>query len=575
VSNVGRLANYVVADGAIIENVNVLETTERSCFGNGVVVSAVNESGGREVAIYNGLSAQVAWLLCLCRQEKGLVEKLEGMIAGYVESAASDSGVIGECARVANSNMLRNVRVGAGARIEGVVSMFNGSVNSCSDDSAYVGMGVIARDFIFSEGSVVKDSAVVERCFVGQGAELSLGCAAKDCLFFANSCLHCGEACSILAGPYTVSHHRSTLLLAGVYSFFNAGSGTNFSNHSYKLGPVHQGVLDRGSKTGSESYLPYPCRVGPFTTVLGKHGEFVDCVDLPFSYLIAGAEGSLLLPGVNLRSIGTVRDALKWRRRDKRKVERKDDLIIYNLLNPYTVGLIMSGIAVLEGIKEDGGKRDLYKWGDVLIKRRWLEAGLETYRRSLDLYFGYMVVRRLESREFLNFSSVREALRYDGLSGQCEWVDMCGLIGPMDMVSSLVSDISAGYVTKLEAVRARIEDIYENFERCEWSWCSEYFKRVFGRDIDRLEVDDVVGLVEKWLDASRWFTEQRLQDSYKEFEDNCRKGYGIYPGRDSVRDDFYAVRGSFEENTFSNELKDILVQKGEKAKGLVKVLRSL
>jgi hypothetical protein len=40
------------------------------------------------------------------------------------------------------------------------------------------------------------------------------------------------------------------LLLAGLFSFFNAGSGTNQSNHLYKLGPVHQGVLERGCKTG-------------------------------------------------------------------------------------------------------------------------------------------------------------------------------------------------------------------------------------------------------------------------------------------------------------------------------------
>ena len=44
-------------------------------------------------------------------------------------------------------------------------------------------------------------------------------------------------------GPYTVSHHKSSLLIAGMFSFFNAGSGSNQSNHLFKSGAVHQACL--------------------------------------------------------------------------------------------------------------------------------------------------------------------------------------------------------------------------------------------------------------------------------------------------------------------------------------------
>ena len=57
------------------------------------------------------------------------------------------------------------------------------------------------------------------------------------------------------AGPYKVTHHKSTLLIAGMFSFMNAGSGSNQSNHMYKLGPIHQGTLERGAKTTSDSYI--------------------------------------------------------------------------------------------------------------------------------------------------------------------------------------------------------------------------------------------------------------------------------------------------------------------------------
>ena len=74
-----------------------------------------------------------------------------------------------------------------------------------------------------------------------------------------------GEACAIFAGPFTVSMHKSSLLIAGMYSFLNAGSGSNQSNHMYKLGPIHQGIVERGSKTTSDSYILWPARVGAFS----------------------------------------------------------------------------------------------------------------------------------------------------------------------------------------------------------------------------------------------------------------------------------------------------------------------
>ena len=66
----------------------------------------------------------------------------------------------------------------------------------------------------------------------------------------------------MFAGPYTVSHHRATLLIAGYFSFFNAGSGANQSNHMYKSGPVHQGVHLRGCKFGSDAYVLLPASTG-------------------------------------------------------------------------------------------------------------------------------------------------------------------------------------------------------------------------------------------------------------------------------------------------------------------------
>ena len=41
----------------------------------------------------------------------------------------------------------------------------------------------------------------------------------------------------------------ATLLIGTMLSFYNAGSATNYSNHAYKMGPIHYGTLARGCKT--------------------------------------------------------------------------------------------------------------------------------------------------------------------------------------------------------------------------------------------------------------------------------------------------------------------------------------
>ena len=189
---------------------------------------------------------------------------------------------------------------------------------------------MIADNFIISSGSHLTDNATFTNCFIGQACHFGHGYSASDSLFFSNCQGENGEACAIFAGPFTVTHHKSTLLIAGHFSFMNAGSGSNQSNHMYKLGPIHQGILERGAKTSSDSYILWPSRVGAFSLVMGRHVNHSDTTWLPFSYLIEQQNTTYLVPGVNLRSVGTIRDAQKWPKRDARKDPDRLDCINYN-----------------------------------------------------------------------------------------------------------------------------------------------------------------------------------------------------------------------------------------------------
>ena len=248
------IANYRIKDNCYIENVNVMVVEGESTFGNNVQVSVLNETGGREVPIYNQLSAPLAYVIALYRHRPILIERLQEMIADYTKSITSDYGTIGENVKIINAGTIRNVNIGQHATIENCTRLENGTVNSNKEAPVYIGDSVIAQDFIISSGAVIADAAKIIRCFIGQACHVTHNFSAHDSLLFSNCSFENGEACAIFAGPFTVSMHKSSLLIAGMYSFLNAGSGSNQSNHMYKVGPIHQGIVERGSKTNSHSW---------------------------------------------------------------------------------------------------------------------------------------------------------------------------------------------------------------------------------------------------------------------------------------------------------------------------------
>ncbi len=280
-----HISNYAIGAHAWIEDVGVIEASPQAAFGNGVTVNALNEAGGRAAVMFNELSSQFAFLQVVCRARPELTRRLQEIAAAAAAQAAAAHGVIGAGAMVHSVGRMVDVAIGDGAVVRGAASLENGTVLSAEDAPTAIGAGVAARDFIVAEGSIVDDGAILNATYVGQGCRVGKQFSAENSLFFANCEAFHGEAVSVFAGPYTVTHHKSTLLIAGMFSFYNAGSGTNQSNHMYKLGPVHEGKLERGCKTGSFSYMMWPCRVGPFSVVLGKHTRTFDLGDFPFSHV--------------------------------------------------------------------------------------------------------------------------------------------------------------------------------------------------------------------------------------------------------------------------------------------------
>ena len=545
------IANYEIGDYTFIENVDIILVDGRSKFGNGVEVAVLNETGGREVMMHDRLSAHQAYIMALYRHRPVLIERMKDIFEKYAEENVSEVDYIGSHVTIVDSGYIKNVKVGDYCKIEGAGRLKNGSLNSNGEAPIHIGYGVVCDDFIISSGSSVEDGTTLTRCFIGQACHLGHNYSASDSLFFSNCQEENGEACAIFAGPFTVTHHKSTLLIAGMFSFMNAGSGSNQSNHMYKLGPIHQGALERGAKTTSDSYILWPAKVGAFSLVMGRHVNNADTSNLPFSYLIEQQNTTYLVPGVNLRSVGTIRDAQKWPKRDKRKDPNRLDQINYNLLSPYTIQKMMKGRDILKDLRRVSGETsETYAYQSAKIKNSSLNKGIKLYETAIHKFLGNSLIKRLEETKFQSDEEIRARLLPDTEIGTGEWVDISGLIAPKSEIEKLMADIETGVLVNVDQIHDRFVEMHRHYYTYEWTWAYEKILSFYRLNPETITAADVISIVKKWQEAVVGLDKMVYADAKKEFSLSAMTGFGADGSREEQEQDFEQVRGVFESNPF-------------------------
>ncbi len=552
------IAHYTIGPESCIENVDLVYVDGDCRFGNGVEVSVMSETGGREVRMFERLSAQTAYIMTMYRHRPGLIARLNALIEAFSCERSSAMGEIGAHVTIRNTRYINGVRIGDWAVVSGASRLRNGTIVSNAQAPVCIGHGVIADDFIICSGSSVEDNTTIHRCFIGQSCHFGHDYSASDSLFFSNCQGENGEACAIFAGPFTVTHHKSTLLIAGMFSFMNAGSGSNQSNHLYKLGPIHQGILERGAKTSSDSYILWPSRIGAFSLVMGRHVNHSDTTNLPFSYLIEQQNTTYLAPAVNLRSVGTIRDAQKWPKRDGRKDPDRLDCINYNLLSPFTVQKMLKGIKLLRNLQYSSGElSDVYAYHSAKIKNSSLRNGIRLYQTAITKFLGNSIIKKLENLpKGASDEQIRAALMPEIPEGRGFWVDLSGLIAPKEVVEKLMDQIESGEVGSIAQINEAFAAMHRLYYTYEWTWAYDEYKEFFGIDLSSVTAAQVVSIVEQWKEAVIGLDKTLYEDARKEFNLASMTGFGADGSKEEKEMDFEQVRGDFESNSFVTAVLD-------------------
>lgn len=504
IENVGcYINNYVIGDECCICNVATMETTAEATFGEGNTISVLNEAGNGNVVLFRGLTANIAALMVAHQDDKDLSAALKTMARNDISQRLADRGTIGNRVRITNTTEITNTNIDDNCEVNGACRLSDCTLAAAPDDSVYIGSGVICENSIIADGSSVLNSAKIFNCYVGEACQITNGFTAESSLFFANTYMANGEACAAFCGPFSASHHKSSLLIGCMTSFYNAGSCTNFSNHAYKMGPVHYGTLERGSKTASGSHTLLPATIGAFSMCMGKISGHPDTRRLPFSYIIGTGRDTVLVPGKNIATVGLYRDISKWPRRDVRMESAKNTLINYDWLSPFTINEIMEGREELGRLlRIQGEGAAVYEYEGCKMSGKSLRRGLRLYDMAVELFIG----------EVLMSHDLDDRCAVSGAGG---WSDLSGLLLPSSEVERVIEKIKLGIISTvndLTEVFVAYNDMYGEYL---WTFTVSLIKYYLGKD--ELTEDDLSEMRERGKTAREAWLDEIRSDAEKEF----------------------------------------------------------
>lgn len=509
IENVGNfINNYTIGDDCYISNISTMETTEGATYGEGNLVSVLNEVGEGNVILFSDLNSQLAAFMVKHFSDKELKEKIRLLIKSDIDTKMPERGQIGNNVKIINTKEITNCVINDFCEVNGASRLSDCTLLGSIHGNVYIGTGVIAENSIIAEGSSVINSVKIQDCFIGETCQLSNGFTASASVFFANSYMSNGEACAAFCGPFTASHHKSSLLIGGMFSFYNAGSATNFSNHAYKMGPMHWGILERGSKTASGAYLLMPATLGTYSVCFGKLMHHPDTRNLPFAYLIADGDKMFLIPGRNITTVGLYRDIKKWPKRDLRAPENRKSIVNFDWLSPFSVGEVLKGKKILENLREvTGDNVSQYLYHEYIIPATSLHKGIKYYDIALRIYMG-AVLKRVLKRD----PSITPPSTQIGLG---DWDDLSGLLLPVSEEERIINDLKVGNIETIQELIERFENIDANYREYQWSWTYKMICDYYG--ISEITLEDANRIHEDYIKARRSWIAEIKKDAEKEF----------------------------------------------------------
>jgi len=492
IQNCAFISNYIIGNNCILSEVNELQTTNHSKFGNGAIkdgedeavrvwIDVMNEAGGRSILPFESMIAADAYLWAAYRDDTALTEKLAEITQKQYGGVRGNYGIIGNSAVLKSCSIIKDTAIGECAYIKGVNKLKNITILSSAEEPTQIGEGVEMVNGIVGYACNVFYGSKAVRFVMGRNSNLKYGARLIHSVLGDNSTVSCCEILNNLIFPVHEQHHNNSFLIASLIQGMSnmAAAATIGSNHNSR---ANDGEIKakRGFWPGLAVSLKHSSVFASFVIIAkGEYPAELN-IPLPFSLVNNNVYKNRLevMPAYfwmhNLYALE--RNSWKTKNRDKRKI--KIQRIESDYLAPDTAEEIINALSFLEGWLHESGLsasdisnldknsvRKIYcsqfensKRGQVIMKP--FDA-IAAYHQMLRYYSVKTIAAFMDSRPEMNYQDMSDLLSVNDRVK--DWVNAGGQIVPAFRVDKLRKEIGEGKYRKWE----EIHKVYD-------SWDEEY-----------------------------------------------------------------------------------------------------
>jgi hypothetical protein len=262
--------------------------------------------------------------------------------------------------------------------------------------------------------------------------------------------------------------------------------------------------------------------------------------------------------------------------RDVRRDPNLLDHINFNLLSPYTAQKMINGKRILEGLKAGGQATGSgYRYNRMVIRADALDRAIHLYDLAIVKFLGNSLITRLQGGDYESDPEIQKALEKDTPVGSGRWVDLSGLITPLEALEVLFKSVEGGNITSIEEINAMLTNIHRNYYSYEWTWSFDMLREYAGLDLSTAGSEELIQFIEKWRSSVLEIDRYLYEDARKEFSLLKMTGFGVDGTEWERHLDFESVRGEFETNPMVKSIEDHIKTKDSLGEEMVSLLRGV
>jgi NDP-sugar pyrophosphorylase family protein len=583
ISNVNYLSHYIIGNEVIITNVNEVEVSDHSKFGNGILkrgekeavriwLELCNENAGRSILPFNGMLPGDAMLWTRYRDDEVLMEKFKVFTEKRFDKQRGYYGKIGDRTVIKNTRIIKDAWIGTDVYIKGANKLKNLTINSSAESPTQIGEGCELVNGIVGYGCRIFYGVKAVRFVLASHSQLKYGARLINSFLGDNSTISCCEVLNSLIFPAHEQHHNNSFLCAAlVMGQSNMAAGATIGSNHNSRGADGELIAGRGFWPGLCVSLKHNSRFASFT--LMAKGDFPAelNITIPFSLISndVSKDKLVIMPGYwfmyNMYALA--RNAGKYSSRDQRI--DKTQLLEYDFLAPDSINELFDGIEVLKKAvgksqKKNSTDEQAIKLGEKLLEQRTdlrnteiLAEGMENSNRKVQLvkvteayhlfidliiYHGISQLIPFIEREKIN--DFDQLVKKIGKTVRSEWTNIGGQLIPKPVVSTLVRNIHHGKVNSWD-------EVHSFYIECGNQYKTQKLQHSFASLLEILKLNPAsfnkkifANLLEQAVTTKEWIVKGIYDSRAKDYSNEFRKM--VYNSQKEME----TVIGKLKDNSF-------------------------